>query len=104
VIPVIDLHKRFALPDRENSNETRVMVLNVDGSLVGAIVDSVTEVLSFTDDQIEPAGSLSMAISTRYVTGVAKLENRLVILLDYVKVFAESERRELVEIAEVAAT
>ena len=45
-----------------------------------------------------------MAISTRYVTGVAKLENRLVILLDYVKVFAESERRELVEIAEVAAT
>ena len=104
VIPVIDLHKRFALPKRENTNETRVMVLSVEDSLVGAIVDSVSEVLSFTDDQIDPAAGLSMAMSIEYVTGVAKLEDRLVIMLDYVKVFTATERQEFADMAGAAAT
>ena len=80
------------------------MVLSVEDSLVGAIVDSVSEVLSFTDDQIDPAAGLSMAMSIEYVTGVAKLEDRLVIMLDYVKVFTATERQELADMAGAAAT
>ena len=92
VIPVISLHKRFGLDERESTNETRVMVLSVGGSLVGGIVDSVSEVMMFTDDQIEPMERLSVSISAEYITGVAKMGDRLVILLDYEKVLGANER------------
>ena len=71
------------------------MVLNVSDSLVGAIVDSVSEVLTFTEEQIEPVDRLSVTISAEYITGVAKLEDRLVILLDYEKVLGAEERVEV---------
>ena len=95
VIPVIDLHKRFGIEQRDSTNDTRVMVLNVSDSLVGAIVDSVSEVLTFTEEQIEPVDRLSVTISAEYITGVAKLEDRLVILLDYEKVLGAEERVEV---------
>lgn len=95
VIPVIDLHKRFGIEPRDSTNDTRVMVLNVSDSLVGAIVDSVSEVLTFTEDQIEPVERLSVTISAEYITGVAKLEDRLVIVLDYEKVLGDDERVEV---------
>jgi purine-binding chemotaxis protein CheW len=95
VIPVIDLHKRFGIEQRDSTNDTRVMVLNVSDSLVGAIVDRVSEVLTFTEEQIEPVDRLSVTISAEYITGVAKLEDRLVILLDYEKVLGAEERVEV---------
>ncbi len=95
VIPVIDLHKRFGIEQRDSTNDTRVMVLNVSDSLVGAIVDSVSEVLTFTEEQIEPVDRLSVTISAEYITGVAKMEDRLVILLDYEKVLGTQERVEV---------
>ena len=95
VIPMIDLHKRFGIEQRDSTNDTRVMVLNVSDSLVGAIVDSVSEVLTFTEEQIEPVDRLSVTISAEYITGVAKLEDRLVILLDYEKVLGAEERVEV---------
>ena len=95
VIPVIDLHKRFDIEPRDTTNDTRVMVLNVSGSLIGAIVDSVSEVMTFTEDQIESVESLSVTISAEYITGVAKMDDRLVIVLDYEKVLADEERSEV---------
>ncbi len=68
------------------------MVLGVGGSLVGGIVDSVSEVMMFTDEQIEPMDRLSVSISAEYITGVVKMEDRLVILLDYEKVLVSEER------------
>jgi len=94
-IPVIDLHKRFEIEQRDSTNDTRVMVLNVSDSLVGAIVDSVSEVLTFTEEQIEPVDRLSVTISAEYITGVAKMEDRLVILLDYEKGLGAQERVEV---------
>ena len=95
VIPVIDLHKRFGIAQRDSTNDTRVMVLNVAESLVGAIVDSVSEVMTFTEEQIEPVDRLSVTISAEYITGVAKVDDRLVILLDYEKVLGAEERTEM---------
>ncbi len=103
VIPVIDLHKRFGLPERDTTNETRVMVLNVGKSLVGAVVDSVSEVLSITEDEIELVDVFSVTVSSNYITGVAKLENRLVILLDYEKVLSDREQEEVMDLVETAA-
>ena len=103
VIPVIDLHKRFGLPERDTTNETRVMVLNVGKSLVGAVVDSVSEVLSITEDEIEVVDVFSGTVSSNYITGVAKLENRLVILLDYEKVLSDREQEEVMDLVETAA-
>ena len=103
VIPVIDLHTRFGLPERENTNATRVMVLNVGKSLVGAVVDSVSEVLSISEDEIERVDMFSVRVSSEYITGVAKLENRLVILLDYEKVLSDGEQEEVMDLVDAAA-
>src|SRR3990172_4840807 len=97
VVPVIDLHKRFGLPPRESSNETRVMVLNVGDAQLGAIVDSVSEVLAISEDRIEPLERLPVDVSAEYITGVAKLDGRLVILLDYEMVLGRRERFALEE-------
>ena len=103
VIPVIDLHKRFGIEQRDSTNDTRVMVLNVGDALVGAIVDSVSEVMTFTEDQIEPVDKLSVTISAEYITGVAKMEDRLVILLDYESVLGASESAEVDSLLESVA-
>ena len=103
VIPVIDLHTRFGLPERDNTNATRVMVLNVGKSLVGAVVDSVSEVLSIGEDEIERVDMFSVRVSAEYITGVAKLENRLVILLDYEKVLSDGEQEEVMDLVDAAA-
>jgi purine-binding chemotaxis protein CheW len=104
VIPVIDLHKRFDLSERDSTNDTRVMVLNVGDSLVGAIVDSVSEVMTFTEEQVEPVDKLSVTISAQYITGVAKMEDRLAILLDYEKVLGSREREQMDSMLETAAS
>ena len=104
VIPVIDLHKRFDLSERDSTNDTRVMVLNVSDSLVGAIVDSVSEVMTFTDKQVEPVDKLSVTISVEYITGVTKMEDRLVILLDYEKVLGSREREQMDSMLETVAS
>ena len=104
VIPVIDLHKRFDLSERDSTNDTRVMVLNVSDSLVGAIVDSVSEVMTFTEEQVEPVDKLSVTISSQYITGVAKMEDRLVILLDYEKVLGSREREQMDSMLETVAS
>ena len=103
VIPVIDLHKRFGIEQRDSTNDTRVMVLNVGDALVGAIVDSVSEVMTFTEDQIEPVDKLSVTISAEYITGVAKMEDRLAILLDYESVLGASESAEVDSLLESVA-
>jgi len=96
VIPVIALRKRFGLEDRANDKETRVVVVEVNGNILGFIVDSVSEVLRIPSDTIEPPPRLGR-IEREYVSGVGKLENRLLILLDLDRLMSETDQAALQE-------
>ncbi|HEY5163601.1 MAG TPA: chemotaxis protein CheW [Terriglobales bacterium] len=93
IVPVIDLRKRFRQAI-ENSPKTRVLVIALDGKLIGLLVDSASEVLKIVSEEIEPSPQLFGEDNERYVTGVAKHLGRLVILLDVNKLLPEPERAE----------
>jgi purine-binding chemotaxis protein CheW len=100
VLPVMDLQKRFRMINREQSNETRIVIVNIDGIKVGMIVTAVTEVLTIDDSVIEPPPPLISSLQTEFITGVAKIKNRLVILLNISKILSEEEKKEVNELAQ----
>jgi len=86
VIPIIDLRKRFSLELKEQDKNTRIVVVDIGGNIMGMIVDSVSEVLRLPANTIEPPPDLVTGINSEYINGVAKLEDRLLIFLDLSKV------------------
>jgi purine-binding chemotaxis protein CheW len=86
VIPVIDLRTRFGMPKQEWDKNTRIVVVELQGTTVGFVVDSVNEVLRIPRSVTEPPPMLASGANADYITGVGKLEDRLLILLDLDKV------------------
>jgi purine-binding chemotaxis protein CheW len=82
VIPVVDLRLRFNMPEQAPTEETRIMIVNVSGKTIGLIVDAVNEVLRITRENIAPPPPTVAGMGKDYLTGLAKLEKRLLILLD----------------------
>jgi len=87
VIPIVSLRKRFGLPAREFDDETRTIVVNSHGKTVGLIVDEVTQVMKVAADQVQPVPISVTAIARRYISGLARLEDGLLIILDIDKLF-----------------
>jgi len=95
VIPVVDLRRRFGLPTGEHTRATRIVVVEIGDQVVGLIVDSVSEVLRVNTSTVEPPSPVVAGIDSEYLHGIAKLPERLVILLDLDRVLARDERRAL---------
>ncbi len=82
VIPVVDMRKRFGLTVTDATSSSRVVVVDTGGEDIGVIVDAVTEVLRISESSIEPASSLVTTEDSYYIQGIAKVGDRLLILLD----------------------
>ncbi len=82
VIPVVDLPKRFQLTKTERGKNTRIVVINCKKQDIGIIVDAVAEVLRISKDAIEPNAAIMDGTESQHVSGIAKLADRLIILLD----------------------
>jgi purine-binding chemotaxis protein CheW len=95
VLPVIDLRKRFGLPAGETTKETRIVNVEMDGTKVGMVVDAVTEVLRVAEDDVEPPSPIVSTVDSAFITGIAKVDKRLIILLDLAKVLSTDEQAEL---------
>ncbi len=95
VLPVIDLRKRFGLPAREATKDTRIVVVEMNGETVGMVVDAVSEVLSVPDEDVEPPPSLVSTVESVFIIGIAKSDERLVILVDLSQVLNVEEHASL---------
>lgn len=99
VIPVIGLRRRFGLEEAPHDKQTRIVVVEVHGTVLGFIVDSVSEVLRIPLDTVEPPPRLGK-VDREYVSGVGKLNNRLLILLDVDKLMGGADEMAVPHIAE----
>lgn len=95
VTPVIDLRKRFSFEERKATEETRMIVVSVEGMEAGLIVDGATDVLDIPTDCIEPPADIVGGVKAEYLQGVAKLDKRLLIMLNLEKVLNPEEVEEL---------
>jgi purine-binding chemotaxis protein CheW len=99
VISVINLRHRFGLPDAADTRAGRIVVVDINDQVIGMVVDGVSEVLRIHTSTIEPPSPAVAGIDSEYLQGIAKLPERLVILLDLDRVLSRDERRALEEAA-----
>ncbi len=92
VIPIIDLRRRFGLQSRKHDKHTRIIVIEISNMIVGFVVDSVSEVLRIPANTVEPPPPVVAGLESEYISGVGKLEDRLLILLDLDRLLSGEER------------
>lgn len=95
VIPIIDLRKRFGFASADDDADKRIVVIEMEDKTLGVIVDAVSEVLRLDDDLIEPPSPYIVTVDSQYITGIARLEDQLIILLQLDRVLSTEERDEL---------
>ena len=91
VIPVIDLRLKFSMQEKEHTDETCVIVVEVNNTSIGIIVDSVSEVLEITRGEIEESPHFGQDIDTSYIMGLGKVKEKIVILLDIEEILSYEE-------------
>lgn len=91
VIPVIDLRLKLGMEKRVHSNSTRIIVVEINNTTIGFMVDSVSEVLRIPASITEPPPAMVAGVESDYITAVGKLEDRLLILLDLEKILSLHE-------------
>ena len=96
IVPIVDLRIKFNLDRVEYDGQTVVIVVNVAGRVVGVVVDGVSDVLSLTPEQIKPAPEFALSLSSDYLSGLASLEDRMLVLVDIDRMLT-SEEMALVE-------
>ena len=95
VIPIIDLRRRFGFSSKEHDKNTRIIVIEINTVIVGFVVDSVSEVLRVPADTVEPPPPVVAGVESEYISGVGKLQDRLLILLDLDKLLSTEEMEKL---------
>ncbi|HDQ39460.1 MAG TPA: chemotaxis protein CheW [Desulfonatronum sp.] len=95
VIPIIDLRKRFGMTAQEHDKHTRIIVIEINKVIVGFVVDSVSEVLRIPANTVEPPPAIISGIESEYISGVGKLADRLLILLDLDRLLSKGEQHML---------
>ena len=95
IIPVIDLRTRIGMEKKDYGKETRIVVVEIAGNIVGFIVDEVSEVLRIPRNITEPPPEMVSGLNSDYITAVGKLEDRLLILLDLEKILSSEEQNQL---------
>jgi purine-binding chemotaxis protein CheW len=99
IVPIVDLRKRFGLSVRPISADTRVIIVEINENLVGMVVDQVVEVFRINVAEVLQAPDITKTVDSYFINGVAKINERLVVLLNLERTLSPEEARELGEIS-----
>lgn len=103
VIPIIDMHKKFNLGEKEHDKFTVVIVFEAGGKTMGIIVDSVSDIISFEEEDIQVVDrEFAEDIKTEHLQGIAKEDDQIVLLLDPERVISFEELDKMEEMHEIA--
>ena len=102
VLPVMDLRTRFGLGKQVATKDTRIVVVEIGGGKVGMVVDAVSEVLRVGDENIEAASPMITTADSAFIKGIAKMDGRLMILVDLARALTVGEQAELRQLDQAA--
>lgn len=91
VVTVVDTRKRFGLSPKETDDATRIVIIEVNGNVIGMLVDSVADVVDLKKSEIESAPNVGTEESSKYIQGVASREGELLIVVDLNKFLSDEE-------------
>jgi purine-binding chemotaxis protein CheW len=109
VLPVVDLRIKFALPEKDNTVDTSIIVLSIEKDneniMIGILVDAVREVLEFKSDEIAPSPTIGTKYNAGFIEGMWRVGENFIMILDIDKVFSIDEIIDFKEhVPEVSAT
>jgi len=99
IVPIVDLRIKFNLGNVDYNELTVVIILSLSNRVVGVVVDSVSDVLTLTPDQIKKAPSLSTSLDTRYIVGMGTVDQRMLILVDIERLMTSRDMELVDEVA-----
>ena len=91
IVPIVDMRIKFGLPSAEYNEFTVVIILMIASRVVGIVVDGVSDVITLQPEEIRPIPELGSAVDTRYILGIGKRAERMVILLDIERLMTSAE-------------
>ncbi|MET0983705.1 MAG: chemotaxis protein CheW [Telluria sp.] len=91
IVPIVDMRIKFKLGEPTYNQFTVVIILNIQDRVVGMVVDSVSDVISLTADQIKPAPDMGGALNTDYLVGLGTIDERMIILVDIDRLMSSEE-------------
>ena len=95
VLTVFNLRKRFGLPEKENDDNTKIIIVTLNDYLLGFIVDSVTEIVRIPDEDIEMTPPSLHGFDKKFLSGIGKVDDKVILLLDLAKVLTSEEEKEM---------
>ncbi|MEW9123205.1 MAG: chemotaxis protein CheW [Thermotaleaceae bacterium] len=95
ITPIINLKKRFNLPESDVDSDTRIIVIHMDNRQVGFVVDEASQVLKISEEDVEIAPELVAGMDKKYITGVGKLADRIILLLDLEYILTDDEKEKI---------
>ncbi|KMZ40017.1 chemotaxis protein CheW [Brevibacillus sp. HB1.3] len=93
ILPIINLRKMFDLEPMEETDDTRFVDLQLDGLNIGIIVDAVSEVMNIPQSLIEPAPPIIAGVEGKYLQGIARMNDKLIMLLDVDEIFGQWKKK-----------
>jgi purine-binding chemotaxis protein CheW len=91
IVPIVDMRIKFNLGEPTYDQFTVVIILNIGGRIMGMVVDSVSDVITLTPDQVKPPPEMGTAFNTDYLIGLGTLDERMLILIDIDKLMSSAE-------------
>lgn len=91
IVPIVDMRIKFNLGTPTYDQFTVVIILNINGRVVGMVVDSVSDVITLSPDQVKPAPEMGTALNTDYLIGLGTIDQRMLILVDIDRLMSSAE-------------
>jgi purine-binding chemotaxis protein CheW len=97
IVPIVDLRIKFNLKEVEYHGQTVVIILNILGRTIGIVVDRVSDVILLGSERIKPTPEFGATLNTQYITGLATLDDRMLIVMNIEKLMSSPEMQLLSE-------
>lgn len=99
---IFNLRKKFGLEEIINAEENKFIMLNINNQVVGCIVDEVTDIVHFNEEDLQVTPTLTSNLSVNYIKGIGKVDERMVIILDPVQLLSTTETAEIETLAKLS--